>query len=166
MTNLTIFGRKGHYQRLLFTPKIYERGNSCLNNLFVILAVSQESVPMKGSIKPIMFWTPRILTVLFAIFISLFAFDVFGEGYSFWETVLALFMHLIPTAIILLVLVVAWRWEQVGGILFIALGLLYLVDSNQHWSSYVIISGPLFVVGILFLLDWWYTPNNNQLGVR
>lgn len=122
---------------------------------------------MKSSIKPIVFWAPRILTVLFAIFISLFALDVFGEGYNFWETVLALFMHLIPTAIILLILVIAWRWEQVGGILFIALGLFYLLwDSNQHWSAYVIISGSLFVVGGLFLLNWWYKPSNNQLGVR
>jgi hypothetical protein len=112
---------------------------------------------MNYFVKQALFWTPRALTALFAIFISLFALDVFGEGYGFWETVLALLMHLIPTGIVVLLLVIAWRWEWAGGILLIALGLLYLIGfRGQHWSAYVIISGSLFVVGALFLLNWWY----------
>ena len=35
-------------------------------------------------------WTPRILGLLFAAFLSLFALDVFEQGYQGWETVLAL----------------------------------------------------------------------------
>lgn len=112
---------------------------------------------MRSSMKQIVFWAPRLLAAFFAIFISLFALDVFGEGYGFGETILALFMHLIPTVIVLLVLIIAWRWEWVGGILFIALGVLYLFRfSGMHWSAYVLISGPLFVVGSLFLVNWWY----------
>jgi hypothetical protein len=112
---------------------------------------------MNRSTKQTLFWAPRLLTVLFAIFISLFAFDVFGMGYSFWETLLALLMHLIPTGIILLVLIIAWRWEWVGGIGFMGLGLLYLLGfPGQHWSAYVILSGSLFVLGVLFLVNWWY----------
>jgi hypothetical protein len=104
-----------------------------------------------------LFWTPRLLSILFAIFISLFAFDVFGEGYGFWATILALLMHLIPTGIVLLVLALAWRWEWIGGLLFIGLGLLYLARfQGQHWSAYVALSGPLFLIGVLFLLNWLY----------
>ncbi len=66
---------------------------------------------MNQSISKILYWSPRILGVLIAIFVSLFALDVFGEGYSFWETIAALAMHLIPTLVILVVLVIAWRWE-------------------------------------------------------
>jgi hypothetical protein len=77
---------------------------------------------MKESVKRLVFWTPRILCTLFAAFISVFALDVFGEGYGFWETVVALLMHLIPTGVILIVLAIAWRWEWVGGALFTALG--------------------------------------------
>ena len=40
---------------------------------------------MNKSVKPVLFWTPRILCILFAIFISLFALDVFGEGYGFFR---------------------------------------------------------------------------------
>ncbi len=112
---------------------------------------------MKPSTKQVMFWAPRLLTVLFASFISLFAFDVFDSGHSFWETVLALLIHLIPTGIVLLILLIAWRWEWVGTVLFIGLGLLYLFGTpHLDWSAHLLISGPLFVMGVLFLVNWWY----------
>ena len=52
----------------------------------------------------------------------MFALDVFDEGLGFWRTVFALFMHLVPTWIVLAVLAVSWRWGLVGVILFAALG--------------------------------------------
>lgn len=117
---------------------------------------------MNEKIKKVLFWAPRVLGVLFAIFISLFALDVFMEGYGFWEMIIALLMHLIPTAIFLLVLVVAWRWERIGGFLFIALGVLYiaLFWSPDRLPGYLIISGPLFLVGFLFLLDGFFARDN------
>ncbi|HEX6384502.1 MAG TPA: hypothetical protein VF177_07520 [Anaerolineae bacterium] len=112
---------------------------------------------MNKSVKQILFWTPRVLSVLFAIFISLFAFDVFDEGYTFWQTILALLIHLIPTGIILLGLALSWRWEWIGAILFTGLSVFYLVAAQgQHWSAYLLISGPLFLIGALFLLNWLY----------
>ncbi len=41
---------------------------------------------MKRPMKQFLFWSPRVLTILFALFLSLFALDVFGEGYGFWAT--------------------------------------------------------------------------------
>ena len=108
--------------------------------------------------KSVLLWMPRILGILFAAFISLFAFDVFGEGSGFWKTALALCLHLIPTGIILVVLALAWRWEWVGGVVFVALAALYLIAfwGRFHWSAYLVISGSLFLVGILFLISWVY----------
>jgi hypothetical protein len=96
--------------------------------------------------------------MLFALFVSLFALDVFGEGYGFWETIWALLMHLIPTAIILVVLAISWRWEWAGGILLIALGVGYIVAfrGRADWTAYLLISGPLFLIGVLFLVNWRY----------
>lgn len=112
------------------------------------------------SVERGLYWTPRVLGILFAAFVSIFALDVFGEGYGFWGTILALVMHLIPTLLVLTVLVIAWRWERVGGILLIALGVFYVIESwtrtHIHWSSYLVISGPLFLIGGLFLTDWAY----------
>jgi len=111
---------------------------------------------MKTPLKRLLFWTPRILCLLFAAFISVFAADVFDEGYGFWKTVLALLVHLIPTGIVLAVLAISWRREWVGGALFIALGALYLIKfwGRFHWSVYLCISGPLLLVGVLFFLNW------------
>lgn len=112
---------------------------------------------MNERTKHILFWTPRVLAVLFAAFISIFAFDVFDGGYNFWETILALLIHLIPTAVVLLVLALSWRWEWIGGIMYPVLGILYLIAfEGQHWSAYLLIAGPLFLIGALFWLNWLY----------
>ena len=84
----------------------------------------------------------------------MFALDVFSEGYGFGETILALLIHLVPTFIVIISLVIAWRWEWVGAILFIAVAFLFLVSSGgESW----VISGPLFLIGILFLFNWIYS---------
>jgi hypothetical protein len=113
---------------------------------------------MKQSVRKVLYWSPRILGILIAIFVSIFALDVFGEGYSFWETIAALAMHLIPTLVILVVLGIAWRWEWIGGFLFVALGVLYitLFWEPSNLPAYLLISGPLFLDGILFLLAGCY----------
>jgi hypothetical protein len=112
---------------------------------------------MNANIKRILFWAPRILCILFAMFLSLFALDVFAGG-GFWETLLALLIHLIPVYIVIIVLVVAWRWEWVGAILFAALAVFYVVSTwgRVHWSAHVTISGSLALIAVLFLLNWIY----------
>lgn len=110
---------------------------------------------MNKTIKRVVYWTPRILCILFAVFISLFALDVFEGGRGFWETSVALLLHLVPTIIIVAVLVASWRREWIGGILFIALGIFYLVGAwGRFHRVHAIISGPLLLIGILFLLNW------------
>ena len=114
-----------------------------------------ELIRMNKPTKRLLFWSPRILGIAFAIFLSLFALDVFSEGLVWWKTLLALAIHLIPTAIIVVVLAASWRWEWVGGVLFIALGILYLKRMWHHPAAVAGISGPLFLLGALFLLNWW-----------
>jgi hypothetical protein len=113
---------------------------------------------MSRTMKQFLFWTPRILCILFAAFISIFALDVFGQGYSFWQTVVALLMHLMPTWIILITLAVAWRWEWVGGILFAALGIFYIISmwGRFPWSVYLVIAVPAFLLATLFMVNWFY----------
>jgi len=109
---------------------------------------------MEGPVRRLLFWSPRVLCIAFALFLSLFALDVFNEGLGLWKTILALSIHLIPTAFVLVVLAVSWRWERVGGVLFIAAGILYLTRMWHHPSAVAGISGPLFLVGALFILNW------------
>jgi hypothetical protein len=107
--------------------------------------------------REILYWLPRALSVLFALFISLFALDVFGEGYGFWETILALLIHLVPTYLVLIALALAWRWEWVGGLAFVGLAIWYVIMAWGDFDpiTYLIIPGPLFSIGILFLFNWF-----------
>ena len=109
---------------------------------------------MKGPVRRLLFWLPRVLCIAFALFVSLFALDVLNAGLGLWQTIPALSMHLIPTAFVVVVLALSWRWEWVGGILYIAAGILYLIEARHHPDWVVVISGPLFLVGTLFLLNW------------
>ncbi len=106
--------------------------------------------------KKTLYWTPRILCLVFAAFISLFAFDVFEGSHGFWQTALAFLMHLIPTALVLVLLAICWRWDWLGGVVFPILGLLYVVMfwGRFHWSAYALIAGPLALLGALFLASW------------
>ena len=113
---------------------------------------------MNKNIRRILFWVPRILCILFIIFLSLFSLDVFGEGYGFWESILAFLIHNIPVFIAIIVLVIAWRWEWVGAVLFTAAAVFYIVMfwDDGDWIAYLMISGPLFLISILFLLNWLF----------
>lgn len=113
---------------------------------------------MRRSVTRLLYWTPRVLCILFAAFISIFAADVFSEARGFWQTALALLMHLIPTLVLIAVLVVSWRREWIGGVLFIALGVLYIVWAWNRpfakWYVFLLIAGPPILTGALFLLNW------------
>ncbi len=120
---------------------------------------------MSTSMRRVLFWTPRVLCILFAIFLSVFALDVFSEGYGLWQTIGALLLHLVPTFIVVIALVIAWRREWIGAVLFCGLAVFYVV---WFWGrfplvAYLFISGPLALVGVLFLFNWIY---RSQLRAR
>lgn len=99
-------------------------------------------------------WLARILGILFALFLGLFAFDVFGMEGSIWERIGAFLIHLIPTYLVLIAVALGWRWPWLGGLLFLALAALYLVLSLGQGMANVIIAGPAVVTGLLFLTGW------------
>jgi len=92
--------------------------------------------------------------MLYAVFVSIFALDVFEGGYGFGQTMLALFVHLVPAAMIIVVLVISWRKEWLAAIVFFAAGILYLLSNLQHLDWVPPISGPLWLMGILFFVSW------------
>ena len=104
-------------------------------------------------------WTPRVGMMVFAFFISLFALDIFGQGYSLWETIVGLTMHLLPTFALLAVLALAWRWPLVGGITALVAAGAFLLRFGfawgSEWPNYLLILGPPIMVGLMFLADWW-----------
>jgi hypothetical protein len=110
------------------------------------------------------YWTPRILGIIFTLFIGLFSLDVFGSGLSFWQTVGAFLMHNIPTFLLALAIGFSWHYEIIGGIVFILAGIAYLISitttmiingfQGYYLAWAVQFSGIAFVIGILFLINW------------
>jgi hypothetical protein len=93
--------------------------------------------------KPILYWAPRILAILFIAFISIFALDVFSEPHWY----LALFMHLIPSFILTLITIIAWKKEKLGGILFLILAVI------MGWFFHsVFLAIPNLIIGFLFIV--------------
>lgn len=101
----------------------------------------------------LLFWLPRILAIVFAIALSTFALDVFDEETSILKKGLALFVHLLPSLLVVAALVIAWRRRILGGVLFIVLGIIYIANSRASLSMNLLIAVPLIVIGALFLLD-------------
>ncbi len=103
----------------------------------------------------LIYWLPRILSLGFVGFISLFALDVFSE-YQGVSVVVPLLIHLIPSLILLGLSVIAWKWNLVGVVLFglVALGYVAMVGWGRPWSWYAFISGPALLVAVLYYLSW------------
>lgn len=101
-------------------------------------------------------WVPRLLAILFILFVSLFALDVFEEGLTVMETLTALFMHLIPSLLLLGALLIAWKWAW-AGFLFFLLGIFFVfLTGGDSLLSLLIFSGVPVLIGALFMGGWWY----------
>ena len=118
---------------------------------------------MKISLK-VLHWLPRVICILAILFVSMFALDAFSPNLTIWQQIGAFIIHLIPSFILLIVLLIAWKWERVVGILFIIIGLglspfVFFHNYRMNhsiWMSLVVISVitlPFVIVGILFLIS-------------
>lgn len=113
----------------------------------------------------ILFWTPRVLTIVFILFISLFALDSFDGDHSVLEKLGAFLIHLIPSFVLVFLLIISWRHEWIGAIVFFLLGIVYIIFSwgKFNVAAYVSISGPLFLIAILFWLNWMKTKREKMI---
>ncbi|MFH1182262.1 MAG: hypothetical protein V1702_04845 [Candidatus Woesearchaeota archaeon] len=122
---------------------------------------------MEKKINSFVYWTPRILGIIFVAFLALFSLDVFEAGGSAGGIALGLFMHNIPALILLAVIIISWKHEIVGGIVFILAGISFIILNLireagtaivDPWYITVafslIIAVPSFLIGILFLVNW------------
>lgn len=116
-------------------------------------------------------WLPRIICILAILFVSLFAADAFAPGLTIWQQLGDFLIHLIPSYILLAFLIVAWKWEYIGCIIFIVIGIgfnpfifikNYQMNHSVGMSLGIILSitFPFIVVGILFIFSHLLKRNN------
>lgn len=98
--------------------------------------------------KTIIKYTPRILSILLIFYFLMFSFDetIFSIGFL---------MHNIPTLIILVAAITAWKKPLIGGILFILIALAATIffKTYQDIIVFFLISLPLLLIAGLFIAD-------------
>lgn len=129
-------------------------------------------ISLKGEfkMKKSIYWMPRILSILFICFLSLFSLDVFQPGMSAAEIALGLFMHNIPSIILIVLLIISWRREIIGALTYFAASEIALISLNDSKIKLMadagdkkaiqmknIIQGCLFMKGALITLSEFST---------
>jgi len=85
---------------------------------------------------------------------------------TIWQQIGAFLKHLIPSFVLIALLIVAWKWEIIGGIIFTLIGLgfspiiffhNYKMNDSVWMSLQVVlfITIPFVIVGILFILSFY-----------
>jgi hypothetical protein len=107
----------------------------------------------------------------------MFSLDAFEAGKSIWQQLGAFFIHMIPSFILLGFLLLAWKRELIGGIIFTLIGIImspfifqhnYIVNHfsvEQCIGIILMITFPFIVVGVLFIISHFikkkYFPKTN-----
>ena len=99
-------------------------------------------------------WTGRVIgTAILALIVAI----AVGEGLPNPFTQ-PLDVNLLSVAMLAMItgLIVAWKWEGVGGLLI--LGGLGFFAAVNHGVRLNVVFGPMLLTGLLFLFCWWRTP--------
>jgi len=114
----------------------------------------------------IIHWIPRIICILAILLVSMFAFDVFSPDLTIWQQILALLIHLIPSFILIAILIVAWKWEKIGGIILTVTGVILFIlvfninyrqrnfSLTQSLINVSILCLPFIIAGVLFIVSY------------
>ncbi|WP_444979468.1 DUF7670 domain-containing protein [Desulfocucumis palustris] len=64
-------------------------------------------------------------------------------------------IHLIPSSILIVVLIIAWKRPVVGGIVLIVLSMVFTLffKTYRELTNFLIISFPLILTGLLFIIS-------------
>jgi prepilin signal peptidase PulO-like enzyme (type II secretory pathway) len=85
---------------------------------------------------------------------TIFSFDVFGGDDSFGLKMLGFLVHNIPVLILIVILIISWKWEMAGGVLFILAsisGTVFFHSFSGNPGSLIVIA-PFLIIGILFII--------------
>ena len=117
------------------------------------------------TLNKILFHSPRLLAIVFAIVLILISSDVFNDAVmTLGEKILSFSVKLISPVIIIAALIFAWKREMIGGLIFIILGIAYILFGWNNFALWkLLISGSVLIfIGILFLLNQRNKIDNND----
>ena len=114
--------------------------------------------------KQILHYSPRILSILFCLFIMMFSFDVYDGNSTIPEMLIGFIMHNLPVFGMAIITFFAWNNDLIGGVGFIGISLFFffLVSSNMNNEggiinpAVIIISLPALLISALYFINFRY----------
>ncbi|HET9298851.1 MAG TPA: hypothetical protein VFO11_02830 [Candidatus Polarisedimenticolaceae bacterium] len=101
---------------------------------------------MRSTGDKLVLWAPRWLGIAVCLFLALFALDAVGaHDFAF---------HIAPMALLLGIVLVSWKQPWLGGAVFTVLAFVYAYAARDRLDWVLCVSGPLLLVGVLFLWSW------------
>lgn len=109
----------------------------------------------------IVYYSPRIVSLILIGFITLFSFDVFEPGGNIWLMLGAFVMHSLPSIFLGIFLYFAWKHSSFGYYSFLLASVLFFVmvlrNPVNNLGIVLLFAGPLFCISKLFWVDWKWT---------
>lgn len=99
-------------------------------------------------------WIPRVLIITFIAFFSLFSLDAFSGSAPIPEKLATFLIHMLPSFVMVLFLVISWNRAVTAGVLFIILGVVFtfFYHTYEQASSFFTISLIPIFAGLMFLV--------------
>lgn len=112
-------------------------------------------------------WVAGIICILAVIFVMMFSMDCFDSGYSFKDSITCFVMQNIPAFLIIISLVIAWKWEMIGGVLLViaSIVMIYYFQGFRGNIWAIILASPFLLAGVLFILDGYLLKKRNKAGI-
>lgn len=131
-----------------------------------VLALAWREHTRQGRVGPrlakTVHWAPRLAAILIIFFTSLFSLDVFEMDAPPLELLGGFLMHNIPSIVMILLLVFAWKRPVVGFVSFLiaaAAFVIFFVRSLDALPSLLLFVAPILLIAFLFYADWkWLEP--------
>ncbi|HEX5808768.1 MAG TPA: hypothetical protein VFY25_08900 [Anaerolineales bacterium] len=133
--------------------------------IYVLLVGWRERSTL-GKVSPrlakVIHWAPRLAALLIIFFVGLFSLDVFGTGAPPLEVLAAFLMHNLPSLVMLVLLVFAWKRPVVGFVAFLIAAAAFtalFVRDIYALPNLLLFVLPILLVASLFYADWqWLKP--------
>lgn len=100
-------------------------------------------------------WIARTLAIGVSLFLAIFALDAWDPDRRLAARLADVSIHLVPSALVIAIVIAAWRRPWIGGVAFVSLAIAYAVAVDFRADWILAISGPLLTVGLLYL---WNVP--------
>ena len=101
------------------------------------------------------------------LFISLFALDAFQPDLTIWQQLKGFIIHLIPSFLLIIFLLFAWKKELYGGIIFIIIGIALtpvVYKNNYQMNESVGMSLGIIAVITIPFIERYLGVSNVRFG--